>query len=86
MELLVTASGLDWTIVRPPRLTNGPLTRRYRAEPDRMPRGDRSPALATLGRGDLARFLLDELDQPAHVRRIVGVASVRDRVGYPHGS
>jgi putative NADH-flavin reductase len=25
MERMVMASGLDWTIVRPPRLTNGPL-------------------------------------------------------------
>ena len=30
MEDILSYSGLDWTIVRPPRLTNGPLTRRYR--------------------------------------------------------
>src|SRR5258708_7785767 len=29
MERIVTASNLDWTIVRPPRLTNAPLTGRY---------------------------------------------------------
>jgi putative NADH-flavin reductase len=39
MERLVVASGLDWTIVRPPTLTNGPLTGRYGIEDDRMPRG-----------------------------------------------
>ena len=32
MERIVTVSGLDWTIARPPRLTNGALTGRYRVE------------------------------------------------------
>src|SRR2546422_1402079 len=32
MERLVRSSGLDWTIVRPPRLTNGPATGRGPAE------------------------------------------------------
>jgi putative NADH-flavin reductase len=30
METIVRTSGLDWTIVAPPKLTNGPLTGRYR--------------------------------------------------------
>ena len=29
-ERIITQSSLDWTIVRPPRLTNGPLTGTYR--------------------------------------------------------
>ena len=29
MESIVKASGVDWTIVRPPRLTDGPFTGRY---------------------------------------------------------
>jgi putative NADH-flavin reductase len=32
MERIVMASGSSWTIVRPPRLTNGPLTERYWVE------------------------------------------------------
>ena len=32
MERLVRSSGLDWTIVRPPRLTNGRATGRVRSE------------------------------------------------------
>ncbi len=35
-EALVSASDLDWTIIRPARLTNGPATRRLRAKP-RLP-------------------------------------------------
>lgn len=30
MEDVVRASGLDWTVLRPPRLTDKPLTGRYR--------------------------------------------------------
>jgi hypothetical protein len=39
MERVVVASGLDWTIVRPPTLTNGRLSGRYGIEVDRMPSG-----------------------------------------------
>ena len=73
MERVVMASGLDWTIVRPPRLTNGPLTRRYGVSDDRMPRDAR----LTVSRADVAHFLLEELEHRAHVHRIVGMASVK---------
>jgi len=49
MERVVMASALDWTIARPPRLTNGPLTRRYGVSDDRMPRG----ACLTVSRADV---------------------------------
>ena len=55
--------------VRPPRLTNGPLTRHYQVADNRFPPGKRS-----LRRADLADFLLDELERGAHLRRIVGQA------------
>lgn len=73
MERIVSASGLDWTIARPPRLTNGGLTRAYGAADGRMPPGAR----LTISLADVADFLLDELEHPAHLRRIVGLASVR---------
>ena len=69
MERIVTASNLDWTIVRPPRLTNGPLTGRYQVADRRFPPGKR-----TLSRADVAHFLLDELDQRTRVRQVVGQA------------
>jgi hypothetical protein len=53
MERIVMASGLDWTIARPPRLTNGPLTGRYRVENGHLP--DRS-ALTSITRADVADF------------------------------
>jgi putative NADH-flavin reductase len=69
MERVVMASGLDWTIARPPRLTNGPLTGRYRVGDGRLPRGS-----LTLSRADVAHFLLDELEHGAHAHQIVGMA------------
>jgi putative NADH-flavin reductase len=70
MERVVTESGLDWTIARPPRLTNGGLTGSYGIEDNRMPRGRRA-----LSRADVAHFLLEELEQRAHIHRIVGMAA-----------
>ena len=75
MERVVVASSLDWTILRPPSLTNGRLTGRYNIEDDRMPRGGSS-----VSRADVAQFLLDEVDGGAHVKRIVGMASAKSTV------
>ena len=72
MERVVIGSGLDWTIARPPRLTNGPLTGRYRVENGHLP--DRS-AFASVSRADVAHFLLSELEHNAHVHHIVGIGN-----------
>jgi|SRR5215470_10978594 len=69
MERVIAMSGMDWTIARPPRLTNGPLTKRYLVEDGRMPRGK-----WWVSRADVAHFLLRELQQDAHVRQVVGIA------------
>jgi putative NADH-flavin reductase len=74
MERIVTATDLDWMIVRPPRLTNGPLTGRYGVADDHLP--PRAGRAATISRADVAHFLLEELERGAHRRRIVGVAYV----------
>jgi putative NADH-flavin reductase len=34
-------------------------------------------ARLTISRADVADFLLDEVEHPAHLRRIVGLASVK---------
>jgi len=61
-EALVTASDLDWTIVRPARLTNGPLTRRLRAQP-RL----RISIRDSISRADVADFVLTELEHGDHL-------------------
>jgi putative NADH-flavin reductase len=72
MERIVIASALDWTIARPPRLTNGPLTRRYDVDNGHLP--GRSSAFASISRADVADFVLGELQHHAHVHQIVGIA------------
>ncbi|MES2739342.1 MAG: NAD(P)H-binding protein [Pseudomonadota bacterium] len=54
MEALVRASGLDWTLVRPPLLTNGKPSARYRAASDWQP-----GPFASIARADLAHFMLN---------------------------
>jgi putative NADH-flavin reductase len=70
MEAIVTSSALDWTIARPPRLTNGPQTGHYDVENGHLP--GRS-AFASISRADVADFLLRELQQNAHIQKIVGI-------------
>jgi len=69
MEDVLRASGLDWTIVRPPRLTNGPLTASYRTAFGRNLRGGGS-----VSRQDVAHYLLRGVDDPGSVRQTVGIA------------
>ena len=56
MERCVRASGLDWTIVRAARLTNGRPAGTYRTAVDA-----RLPDCWSISRADLAAYLLDEL-------------------------
>jgi putative NADH-flavin reductase len=75
MERIVKATRLDWTIVRPPRLTNGPRTENYGVAVDHLPKG--AGGNATITRADVAHFMLDEVEQPGHMRRVVGVAYIK---------
>lgn len=69
MEDEVRASDLDWTIMRPPRLTNRPRTDHYRVAIDRnLPRG------RFISRADLAAAMLKELGDPAASHAAVTVA------------
>jgi uncharacterized protein YbjT (DUF2867 family) len=70
MEAEVRASGLDWTIMRPPRLTNRPPTGRYRTAYNRnLPRG------RFIARGDLAAAMLGLIDDRKAVHAAVTVAN-----------
>lgn len=63
-ERVIAASGLDYTIVRPTRLTDGPLTKGYRVLPDALPsRGVR------ISRADVAHFMVLELTDPRFHRQ-----------------
>jgi putative NADH-flavin reductase len=58
----VRASDLDWTVVRAPRLTDADRRGSYRTSP--VVSAETGTRIA---RGDLADFLLDEVEQGAHV-------------------
>ena|GEM_PF-3775056 len=66
---LLAASQSDWTVFRPPRLTNGALTRRYRTAVD-VPLAH----AWNLSRADLAAAMLGAIDDPALIRRAVTIA------------
>ncbi|HEX7306866.1 NAD(P)-dependent oxidoreductase [Lentzea sp.] len=60
MEPLITGSGLEWTIARPPKLSDDDIGG-YRA-------GTELPIRlwSSIGRADLAAFLLDEAENPRY--------------------
>lgn len=68
MESEVRRSGTDWTIFRPPRLTDGPLTGRYRTAQDHNVRGGYS-----ISRADLADAILRRLDDPGAIGTTFGI-------------
>jgi len=69
MEDLVRASDLEWTIARPPKLSNKARTGRYRTALGHNVRGGFS-----ISRADVAHQMLHSLDQPETVRQVVGMA------------
>jgi putative NADH-flavin reductase len=68
-EQLIHESGLDWTIIRAPRLTDKPARHRYRIAFERN-----VPREFSLPRGDLATCTLAVLADDATIRRHVFVA------------
>jgi putative NADH-flavin reductase len=69
MEDVLRRSDLDWTSVRPPQLTDRPLTGRYRTALDRNLRGG-----VRIGRADVAHAMLALLDRPRTIGHSVSVA------------
>jgi putative NADH-flavin reductase len=69
MQDMLNDGSLDWTAIRPSRLTNGPLTGTYRTAIDRNVRHG-----LTISRPDVAHLMLTVLRQPETVRHSVGVA------------
>jgi putative NADH-flavin reductase len=68
MEEVVQASGLDWTIARPPRLTQHDYAT-YRSREGAAPKMGFS-----LSRKAVAAFMLDAIERQKHFHKIVGIA------------
>jgi putative NADH-flavin reductase len=70
MEDVLRDSGLEWTVVRPPRLTDRPLTGSYRTAIGRnLRRG------LLVSRADVAHLMLDVLERPETIGQAVGIAN-----------
>jgi putative NADH-flavin reductase len=63
MEPIITGSGLNWTIVRPPKLSDHDPTGKYATGADLPIR-----VWSSIGRADLAAFLIDEAETPRYER------------------
>lgn len=69
-ERLLRDSGLEWTVSRPPKLTDKPLTGSYRTAVNRNVRGGFS-----VPRADVAHHMLALLGRPDTSGQIIGIAS-----------
>jgi putative NADH-flavin reductase len=69
MEAFLRSSNVDWTIVRPPYLTDGGLRTDYRLQADQNFDDDKA-----LPRSSLAHFLLAEAEAPQFVRHVVAIS------------
>ncbi|MEO7158023.1 MAG: NAD(P)-binding oxidoreductase, partial [Vicinamibacterales bacterium] len=68
-EDLIRRSKLDWTVVQPGQLNDGPLTRRYRS-------GERLAlsGMTAISRADTAHFLVDRINDPSTYGRTIVIA------------
>jgi putative NADH-flavin reductase len=57
-------SNLDWTMVMPPMLTNGPARGSYRIDGDALPRNG-----SRISRADVADFMMQQIDNPQWIKK-----------------
>jgi putative NADH-flavin reductase len=70
MERVFGESDLDWTMVRPPGLTDKPYTGKYRLREGHLPRFG-----FTISRADVADFMLKVVENRSAICKIVGVCN-----------
>jgi putative NADH-flavin reductase len=69
-EEYLRASDLDWTVVHPPSLTNGPATGVYRSGEALKLKG-----VPKISRADVAHFMLSQLDDATYNRGMAIISS-----------
>jgi len=62
-------SGLDWTMVMPPMLTDAPAHGTYRIDADALPRNG-----SRISRHDVADFMMQQIGNPQWIRKGVYIA------------
>jgi putative NADH-flavin reductase len=68
MERVFEKSDLDWTMVRPPELTDKPYTGKYRVREGHLPRFG-----FKIARADVADFMIQAVENRLSIRKVVGV-------------
>jgi putative NADH-flavin reductase len=69
MERIFYESSLDWTMVRPPELTNKPYTGIYRVREGHLPRFG-----FKISRSDVADFMIKSAENHFTIRKVFGVS------------
>jgi putative NADH-flavin reductase len=70
MERVFTESKLNWTMVRPPELTDKPYTGKYRVREGHLPRFG-----FTISRADVADFMIKAVENRSLIGQIVGICN-----------
>jgi putative NADH-flavin reductase len=70
MERVFEESGLDWTMVRPPQLTDKPHTGKYRVQERSLPIFG-----FKISRADVADFMIKAAEDPSSIHKIIGVCN-----------
>ena len=70
MERVFAESDLDWTMVRPPELTDKPYTGKYRVREGHLPRFG-----FKISRADVADFMIQVVENRSSIRRVVGICN-----------
>jgi hypothetical protein len=70
MERTIRTSELDWTIVRPPQLTDRPFTGNYRLREGHLPRFG-----FNISRAGVADCFIKALENRASVKKILGASN-----------
>ena len=70
MEQVFANSDLDWTLVRPPQLTDKPYTGKYRVREGHLP-----PFGLKISRADAADCMIRVLGDRSSIRKVIGVSN-----------
>jgi len=70
MESVFSESELDWTMVRPPQLTDRPFTGKYRVQEGHL------PLLGfNISRADVADYMIQAVEKRSTIRKVIGVCN-----------
>jgi putative NADH-flavin reductase len=70
MESFFQDSGLDWTLVRPPRLTDRPRRGRFRVREGHLPGFG-----FMISRADVAAFMIKTAENHSFIQKVVGISN-----------